>query len=183
MFVGYARTSTTDQDAGLAAQERDLKASGAERIFAEQVSSVAERAGLTECLGFLREGDVLVVTKPDRLARSTADLLTIEADLSKRGIGLVVLSMGGERLDTRNPTSKLMLTILAGVATWEREIMLERQKEGIAKAKAEGKYTGRQASIDADKVRKLCATMSKGEVARKLGIARSSVYRMLEEAH
>jgi hypothetical protein len=70
-------------------------------------------------------------------------LLAIEADLSRSGIGLVVLSMGGERLDTRNPTSKLMLTILAGVATWEREIMLERQREGIAKAKAAGKYNGR----------------------------------------
>jgi hypothetical protein len=74
-------------------------------------------------------------------------LLSIEADLSKRGIGLVALSMGGERLDTRNPTSKLMLTILAGVATWEREIMLERQREGIAKAKAAGKYKGRPISI------------------------------------
>ena len=68
---------------------------------------------LAECLAFMREGDVLTVTKPDRLARSTAELLSIEADLNKRGIGLVVLSMGGERLDTRNPTSKLMLTILA----------------------------------------------------------------------
>jgi hypothetical protein len=73
-----------------------------------------EAAMLAECLAFLREGDVLTVTKPDRLARSTAELLSIEADLSKRGIGLVVLSMVGERLDTRNPTSKLMLTILAG---------------------------------------------------------------------
>ena len=138
MNVGYVRTSTSDQTAGLDAQARDLKAAGAERIFSEQVSSVAKRAKLAECLAFLREGDVLTVTKPDRLARSTAELLTIEADLSKRGIGLVVLSMGGERLDTRKPTSKLMLTILAGVATWEREIMLERQREGIAKAKAEG---------------------------------------------
>jgi DNA invertase Pin-like site-specific DNA recombinase len=89
-------------------------------------------------MDFLRDGDVLVATKPDRLARSTAELLAIEADLSKRGIGLVILSMGGERLDTRNPTSKLMLTILAGVATWEREIMLERQREGIAKASPRG---------------------------------------------
>ena len=83
----------------------------------------------------LRDGDVLTVTKPDRL-RSTADLLSIEADLSKRGIALVILSMDGERLDTRKLTSKLMFTILAGVATWEREVMLERQREGIAKAKA-----------------------------------------------
>jgi DNA invertase Pin-like site-specific DNA recombinase len=120
---------------------------GRAKLFTEQVSSVAQRVKLTECLAFLREGDVLMVTKPDRTARSTSELLAIEADLSKRGVGLVVLSMGGERLDTRNPTSKLMLTILAGVATWEREIMLERQREGIAKAKGEGKYKGRPASI------------------------------------
>ena len=136
MNIGYARTSTSDQTAGLAAQQRDLKAWGCEKIFAEQASSAGQRKRLAECLAYLRDGDVLTVTKPDRLARSTAELLSIEADLSKRGIGLVVLSMGGERLDTRKPTSKLMLTILAGVATWEREIMLERQREGIAKAKA-----------------------------------------------
>ena len=133
MLVGYARTSTAEQAAGLEAQERDLKAAGCERVVSERVSSVATREGLRECLAYLRDGDALVVTKPDRLARSTIELLQIEADLSRRGIGLVVLSMGGEKLDTRNPTSKLMLTILAGVATWEREIMLERQHEGIAK--------------------------------------------------
>jgi DNA invertase Pin-like site-specific DNA recombinase len=182
MIIGYARTSTTDQTAGLAAQERDLTAAGAERIFAEQVSSVASRARLTECLTFLRDGDVLAVTKPDRLARSTAELLTIEADLSKRGIGLIVLSMGGERLDTRNPTSKLMLTILAGVAAWEREIMLERQREGIAKAKAEGKYKGRPASIDAYEVKRVARLIGPAAAAKQLGIARSSVYRMLGHA-
>jgi DNA invertase Pin-like site-specific DNA recombinase len=179
MIIGYARTSTTDQTAGLAAQQRDLIAAGAERIFAEQVSSIASRAHLTECLAFLREGDVLAATKPDRLARSTAELLTIEADLAKRGIGLVVLSMGGERLDTRNPTSKLMLTILAGVAAWEREIMLERQREGIAKAKAEGKYKGRPASIDAFEVKRVARLIGPAAAAKQLGIARSSVYRML----
>ena len=182
MIVGYARTSTADQSAGLAAQERDLKAAGAERLFSEQVSSVAQRARLAECLAFLREGDVLTVTKPDRLARSTAELLTIEGDLCRRGISLVVLSMGGERLDTRNPTSKLMLTILAGVATWEREIMLERQREGIAKAKADGKYKGRPSTIDPAEVSRLAATMGPAAVAKQLGIARSSVYRALGAA-
>jgi DNA invertase Pin-like site-specific DNA recombinase len=147
MLVGYARTSTTDQKAGLDAQERDLRTAGAEKVFTELVSSVAQRAGLKACLEFMREEDALVVTRPDRLARSTAELLAIEADLSRRGIGLLVLSMGGERLDTRNPTSKLMLTILGGVATWEREIMLERQREGIAKAKSEGKYKGRKPTV------------------------------------
>ncbi len=99
MNVGYARTSTVTQDAGLEAQVRDLKAAGTEKVYSEQTSSVAKRDQLAECLAFLREGDVLMVTKPDRLARSTADLLAIEADLSKRKIGLVVLSMGGERLE------------------------------------------------------------------------------------
>ena len=103
--------------------------------------------------------------------------------MSKRGIGLVVLSMGGgERLDTRNPTSKLMLTILAGVATWEREIMLERQREGIAKAKAAGKYKGRPISIDAAQIRQLRAEFGPATIAKKLGIARSSVYRALGAA-
>jgi DNA invertase Pin-like site-specific DNA recombinase len=164
----------------LAAQERDLVTAGAEKVFTEQVSSVAQRGRLKECLEFLRAGDLLMVTKPDRLARSTMELLAIEADLSKRKIGLVVLSMGGERLDTRNPTSKLMLTILAGVATWEREIMLERQREGIAKAKAEGKYKGRPTSIDPQEVVRLRETMGPAAIAKQLGIARSSVYRMLE---
>lgn len=181
MILGHARTSTSDQHAGLTAQERDLKAAGAEKVFSEQVSSVASRAALKACLEFAREGDALVVTKPDRLAPSTAELLSIEADLSRRRIGLVVLSMGGERLDTRNPTSKLMLTILAGVATWEREIMLERQREGIAKAKAEGKYKGRPASIDSTEIKRLAETMGPAAIAKHLGIARSSVYRALAE--
>jgi DNA invertase Pin-like site-specific DNA recombinase len=181
MIVGYARTSTADQKAGLAGQERDLKAAGAERVFSEQVSSVAQRAALNDCLRFLREGDIMMVTKPDRLARSTADLLAIEADLSQRGIGLIILSMGGERLDTRSPTAKLMLTILGGVATWEREIMLERQREGIAKAKAEGKYKGRPRSINAAEIKRMAETMGPAAIAKSLGIARSSVYRMLEQ--
>jgi DNA invertase Pin-like site-specific DNA recombinase len=120
-----------------------------------------------------------MVTRPDQLAPSTAELLSMEADLTKRGIGLVILSMGGERLDTRKPTSKLMLTILAGVATWEREIMLERQREVIAKAKAAGKYKGRPVSIDAVQIKELRATLGAAAIAKRLGIARSSVYRTL----
>src|SRR4051812_12995828 len=98
LIVGHGRSISLDQTASLAGQERDLAAAGATKLFPEQVSSVAQRAKLAECLAFLREGDVLMVTKPDRLARSTAELLAIEADLSKRKISLVVLSMGGERL-------------------------------------------------------------------------------------
>jgi DNA invertase Pin-like site-specific DNA recombinase len=182
--VGYARTSTADQAAGLDAQIRDLKDAGCEKIFSEQVSSVAERKQLTACLDYLREDDTLMVTKPDRLARSTADLLGIEADLAKRGVALVVKSMG---LDTRgngsNPTTRLQLTILAAVAQFEREIMLERQREGIQVAKAQGKYKGRPADTNKhDEIRRLHAEgMAASEIAKRVEMARSNVYRIIGE--
>jgi DNA invertase Pin-like site-specific DNA recombinase len=185
MLIGYARTSTADQNAGLAAQERDLTAAGCAKLFSEQISGVASRDKLKALVEFAREGDAIVVTKPDRLARSTRELLEIEADLSGRGIGLVILSMGGEKLDTRNPTSKLILTILAGVATWEREIMLERQREGIAKAKAEGAYKGRKptARAKADQITTLAAEgMTRDAIAAQLKVGVASVYRVLSAA-
>jgi DNA invertase Pin-like site-specific DNA recombinase len=191
MIVGYARTSTEEQKAGLEAQIDALTAAGAERIFSEQVSSVARVTGkksvdprleLAACLAYLREGDVLMVTKPDRLALSTVDLLNIEAELTKRKVGMVVQSIGGQPLDTRNPTSKLMLTLLAGIACWEREIMLERQRDGIAKAKAEGKFKGRKATIDPGRVKALLAQgQTPTQAARELKISRDSVYRLLRE--
>ena len=123
-----------------------------------------------------------MVTKPDRLARGTAELLAIEADLSKRGIGLVVLSMGGERLDTRNPTSKLMLTILAGVATWEREIMLERQREGIALAKAKGRYKGRPPVLKPSRSKRSMLRASALQPSPRGWEWRAAAYRLLGEA-
>ncbi len=184
MIIGYARVSTSEQDAGLEAQLRDLRAFGAEKIFREKVSSVSERDQLNQALAFLREGDALVVTKPDRLARNTAELLTIETDLTARKIGLVVLSIGGERIDTRSATSRLILTILGGVAEWERKIMLERQKAGIASAKAEGKYKGRAptARAKAAEIARLAAEgVTREETAARLGIGVASVYRILAE--
>lgn len=184
MLIGYARTSTLDQKAGLDAQRRDLEAVGCERIFVEQVSSVdvVSRAQLAEALAFAREGDTLVVTKLDRLARSVAHLVGILGQLEAKGVALRILSMG---IDTATPTGKLMLTILGGVAEFEREIMLERQREGIAKAKAEGKYKGRAptARAKAEEVLRLHAEGIGGtEIATRLGIGRASVYRILEEA-
>ena len=179
MLVGYARTSTADQTAGLDAQIRELKAAGCTKMFSERVSSVAQRPALAECLRFLREGDTLICTKPDRLARNTAELLKIEADLSARGVGLVIQSMNLDTRNGSNPTARLMLTILAGVSTWEREIMLERQREGIAKAKAEGRYKGRPPAIDPARVKALLTRMTPTEAAKTLGVARSSVYRLI----
>lgn len=147
--VGYARTSTVDQQAGLDAQLRDLKAAGCEEIFSEQVSAVAQRCRLKEALRFVRRGDSLVVTKPERLARSTTDLLRIVEDLDRRGVGLIMLSMGGQLIDTRAPTGKLMIAMLGAIAEFERGLLLERQREGVAAAKAQGKYKGRKPTVRA----------------------------------
>jgi DNA invertase Pin-like site-specific DNA recombinase len=176
-IVGYARTSTTEQEAGLAAQTRDLKAAGARKLFTEQTSSIGAREKLEAALDYLREGDVFVVTKLDRLARSMRDLLDIVARIEERGATLRILAMN---LDTATPTGKLMLNVLGSVAQFEREMMLERQREGIAKAKAEGKYRGRAptARAKSGEIEKLLADgVSPTEVARRLGVSRASVYR------
>ncbi|MBY6092375.1 recombinase family protein [Maritimibacter alkaliphilus] len=181
MKIGYARTSTLDQTAGLDAQNRDLTAAGCEKVFAEKVSSVdkAQRVKLAEALEFCREGDTLVVTKLDRLARSTQHLLSIVEELEAKGVALEILAMG---IDTGTPTGKLMLTMLGGVAEFERNIMLERQREGIAKAKAAGKYRGRQptARAKADEMRRLSDEgRTRKEIAEALGVSERSVYRVL----
>jgi DNA invertase Pin-like site-specific DNA recombinase len=179
-LVGYARTSTADQKAGLESQVRDLKQSQCERIFSEELSSVAtKRPVLDECLSYLRDGDTLVVTKIDRLARSTADLLNMVQKLQDRNIALRFLS--NPELNTDSPNGKLMITVLGAIAQFERELMLERQREGIAKAKAEGKYKGRAptARRQQQQIIDLRAKGMTGEqVAKELGISRRSVYRL-----
>jgi DNA invertase Pin-like site-specific DNA recombinase len=181
VLIGYARTSTYDQEAGFDAQIRDLKTAGCTKIFSEQVSSVAEREQLTAALDYLREDDVLVATKLDRLARSVRHLVQIVDDVKAKGASLRVLSMG---LDTDTAQGRLILQVLGAVAEHEREVMLERQREGIAKAKAEGKYRGRAPTAMA-KAGEVEALLAKGvaptEVAKKLGIGRSSVYRAMRE--
>ncbi len=184
--VGYARTSTAEQRAGLEGQQRDLTAAGAAKLFAEQVSSIGRREQLEAALDYVRSGDVLMVTKLDRLARSTSDLLAMVTRLEGKGVALRVLAMnGGGELDTRSPTGRLMLTMLGAVAEFERALMLERQREGIAKAKGEGRYKGRvpTARRQGAEVRKLASEgVRPTEIARRMGIARSSVYRVLGDA-
>ena len=123
--------------------------------------------------------------EPDRLARSSTDLLRIVDDLDRRGVGLIMLSMGGQRIDTRSPTGKLMITMLAAIAEFERGLLLERQREGVAKAKQEGKYKGRQptARAKAAEVIKFDAEgLQRAEIARRTGIGVASVYRVLAGA-
>lgn len=184
MLIGYARTSTFDQKAGLEAQLRDLQKAGAEKVFSEHVSSVSERTELEQSLDYVREGDTLVVTKLDRLARSTSDLLKIVERLEEKKVNLRILDFGGTETDTKSPTGRLMLTMFGAMAQFEREMMLERQREGIAKAKLQGKYKGRKPTARA-KREEVHQLRNEGigatEIAKRLGIGRASVYRILGE--
>lgn len=183
MLIGYARVSTVDQVAGLEAQHRDLRATGCkEKIFAERVSSVAQRDELAAALDYVRDGDTLVITRLDRLARSTADLLAIIATLERKGVALRILDFGGQPVDTQSPSGRLIVTMFGAVAQFERELLLQRQREGIQKAKAEGKYRGRAptARRQSSEVRELRATgLGASDIAARLGMSRSSVYRIL----
>ncbi len=178
MKIGYARTSTVEQQYGFESQLEKLADYGCEKGFKEQVSSVAQRDELETAIEFCREGDSLVVTKLDRLARNVGDLNAIIARLEKKGTALVILDLN---LDTSSPTGKLMLNLLGSIGQFEREIMLERQKEGIAKAKADGRYKGRKPTAQA-KSKEVLALLEEGvkatAIAKQLKIGLASVYRI-----
>jgi DNA invertase Pin-like site-specific DNA recombinase len=182
VLIGYARTSTSDQKAGLEAQMAELKAADCEELFVDQVSSIQRREELEKALKFSRKGDILVVTKLDRLARSIPDLVRITETLEEKQATLRILAMN---LDTNTPTGRLLLNLVGSVAQFEREIMLERQREGVAKAKAEGKYRGRAPTArakSADVIAKFKADQRPTEIAKLVGIGRASVYRILSRA-
>lgn len=185
MLVGYARTSTFDQIAGFESQIEKLLATGcSDKLFQEQVSSIEQRPQLEAALEFVREGDALVVVRLDRLARSTSDLLGILDRLEAKKVGLRILDFGGSEVDTQSPTGRLMLTMFGALAQFERELMLVRQREGIEKAKREGRYKGRQPTARRKKpeMRKLADEgLAPCEIANRLGVSRASVYRLLAE--
>tara|TARA_B110000503_G_C6971629_1_gene339444 strand:- start:210 stop:764 length:555 start_codon:yes stop_codon:yes gene_type:complete len=183
MLIGYARTSTEDQQAGFEAQLVELKEYGCERTYQEQVSAVATRKQLDSALDMLRTDDKLVVTKLDRLARSVMHMGDILQQIEAKGAGLVILSLGSERVDTSTATGKLILNMMVSVAQFEREMMKERQVEGIKRAQAEGKYKGRvpKAMQQADKVKALIeAGVTRVQVMDQLGMSKASFYRCLK---
>lgn len=180
-IVGYARVSSSGQSLDI--QMEQLRAAGAEKVFAEKRSGTTRdgREELTAALDWVRDGDVLVVTRLDRLARSMSDLRTIVDRLLAKGVGFRVLQQGA--IDTTSAEGRLFLNILGSFAEWEAEIRAERQAEGIAKAKAEGRFKGRPASIDRKTIRTLKEEgLGASEIAKRLGIARASVYRLLSGA-
>ena len=183
MFIGYARTSTIDQRAGFEAQLLELKAYGCERIFQEKVSAVASRQELERAIDLLRAGDKLVVTKLDRLARNVTHMGELLQQIEAKGAGLVILSLGSETVDTSTATGTLILNMMVAVAQFEREMMRERQVEGIKRAQAEGKFKGRvpTAMRQADKVKALVeAGVTRIQVQEQLGISKASYYRCLK---
>jgi len=177
MKIGYARTSTIEQNYSLEDQIERLERQDCEKIFSEKVSSVQSRPEFDKCIEFAREGDVVVITKLDRFARSITDLWKHITTLEEKGVSLHILDLN---LDTSTPTGRLQITLLGGIAQWEREMMLERQKVGIAKAKAEGKYKGRAPTARrmTKEIQSLHEQgMKPSQIAERLDIGVASVYR------
>lgn len=181
MDIGYARVSSTGQS--LEVQQDQLSAAGCEKVFAEKRSgtSMTGRQALEDAIEFAREGDTLIVTRLDRLARSGSDLQNIVSLLNAKGVGFRCLQQGA--VDTTTGMGKLVLGILGAVAEFEADIRKERQLEGIAKAKEAGVYKGRKPSVNVEAVKALkVAGKGPAEIAKELGIGRASVYRALEKA-
>ena len=178
MKYGYARVSSSGQD--LTIQIDALTIAGCETIRQEKVSgtSIQGRDELNTLLEFMREGDELVVTRIDRLARSVRDLQNMVFDLNERG---VTISATEQPIDTKTSAGKCFLDMLSCFSEFETNLRNERQLEGIAKAKERGVYKGRKPSIDTNTVKELHSQgMGASAIARELGIGRASVYRALQ---
>ena len=178
-IIGYARVSSIGQS--LTVQNDKLIAYGCEKIYQEKVSgTTANRTKLKSCLNYLREGDKLVITKLDRLARSTFHLTQIAEDLRTRGIELIVID---QNIDTSTPTGKLLFNMLGSIAEFETEIRKERQLEGIAKAKEKGIKFGAKPKLSEQQVSQLKQDRESGilikDLMAKYNLSKDSIYRML----
>ena len=177
--IGYARVSSLDQD--LEGQLARLKVEGCAVIRSEKVSGVSRwgRPELATVLQFLRTGDELVVTRIDRLGRDTRDVLNLIYECEQRGASVTVLD---PHVSTRGEMGHVVITVLGMVAQMERRFIKERQREGIERAKAEGRYLGGRRRIDrATVLARRAAGESVGEIASALGCSRMQIYRVLQD--
>ena len=181
--VGYARVSSTGQD--LSVQLEKLDAAACDKVFKEKRSGVdAGRPELKRCLEYLRDGDVLLVTKIDRLARSTSDLYRIVSELTEKGVAFKVLD--DPSIDTASRTGKLVMGILALIAEFENDIRRERQMDGIAKARERGVKFGRKRELTDETIAEVKSLREAGNtvpaIMREIGLSKSSIYRALSRA-
>jgi DNA invertase Pin-like site-specific DNA recombinase len=178
--VGYARVSSTGQD--LAVQLEKLEKAGCQKLFKEKRSGIdTGRPELKRCLEYLREGDTLLVTKIDRLARSTSDLYRIISKLAEKGVAFKVVD--DPTIDTTSRTGKLVMGILALIAEFENDIRGERQMDGIARAKERGIKFGRKLDLTPERVAEIRSLRAAGttvpDIIRQVGLSKASVYRAL----
>ncbi len=182
MIIGYARVSTSGQN--IDGQYEKLKAFGCEKIYLEKQSgkSSDSRPVLQEALKFVREGDVFVIIRLDRLARSLLDLVTITESFEKQNIGFVVLD---QKIDTTTPTGRLMFHFLSAIGEFERELINERVKEGIERAKDKGVRFGRKTKLTSEQLLEFQREfenppvgVTKTDIAKKYGLSRASGYRL-----
>lgn len=181
MKIGYARVSTTRQGESLVTQNAALEAAGCVKVFEDTLSGAkAARPGLKAALDYMRDDDVLVVTRLDRLGRTALDTLRTIDELAKQDVAVIVLK---PELDTRTKEGRLMVTIMSGLAEFERDLLIERTKEGIAHARAEGRVAGPKPKLTAEQVRLAQKAIDGGEsvsaVARSLGVSRATLYRAM----
>lgn len=183
MKIGYIRCSTIEQNEGR--QVAMMKEQGADKTFIDKASGKnTDRPALKEMLEYVREGDIVIVESISRLARSTRDLLNIIDKLTQKGVDFISLK---ECIDTGTPQGKFMLTVFGAMAELERDNILQRQAEGIALAKAEGKYKGRQSiDVDTNQLKAVCKRWRNGEITataamNEVGLKRNTFYRRIKE--
>ena len=179
MIIGYARVSTDGQ--GLDAQQAELRSAGAERVYSEKISgAVTDRPALAKAISALDNGDTLVVCKLDRLARSTRDLLNTLAAIA--AAGATFKSLGDPWCDTTTPHGRLMLTVLGGLAEFERHLILARTGEGRARAQARGVRFGRRPKLTTHQQQEALARRANGEalvdIARSYAVSHSTISRL-----
>lgn len=181
MIVGYARVSTRAQGESLATQREALTAAGATRVYEDTISGArSSRPGLDMALDHgLRDGDVLMVTRLDRLGRSTVDTLRTVQHLDAAGVALRALDLD---LDTSSPSGRLVVSVLASLAQWERETMIERTREGLAHAQAQGRSGGRPPALTPKEIQAARAALHSGmtvtQVAALHGVSKRTISRV-----
>jgi len=183
MKVGYVRCSTAEQNE--ARQLQMMEVQGAEKVFVDKASGKnTDRPQFHEMMNFIRHGDTVVVESISRIARNTRDLLAITSEFMERGVEFVSLK---ESIDTTTPQGRFMLTVFGAMAEMERESILERQSEGIAIAKEQGKYKGRKPQgVNVDQMREVCARWRAGEITavsamNEVGLKSNTFYRRVKE--